>query len=126
MNRKEKINEYKKSIQPMGIYQIRNRVNGKIFIGSSKDLRGILNRIKFQLKNNLHINKDMQKDFNEVGAVNFSFEILDYLEPKENMKGDYTKELQTLEIMWLEQLKPFNEKGYNKKKPQTIASGRPR
>ena len=114
MDRKEKINEYKQSIQPMGIYQIRNRVNGKIFLGSSKNLKGILNRTKFQLENNLHINKDMQKDFNEIGEANFSFEILDNLEPRENIKGDYTKELQTLENMWLEKLQPFNENGYNK------------
>ena len=115
MNRKEKIKEYKQSIQPMGVYQITNRVNGKIFLGSSKDLKGILNRIKFQLKNNLHINKQMQKNFNEIGEANFSFEILDYLEPRENMKGDYTKELQTLENMWLEKIKPFDDIGYNKK-----------
>jgi len=114
MNRKDKIKEYKRSIQPMGVYQIRNKVNGKIFIGSSKDLKGILNRIKFQLKNKLHVNTNMQNDFNEMGEANFSFEILDYLEPKEDMEGNYTKELQILEKMWLEKLRPFNEKGYNK------------
>jgi len=114
MNRKEKIKEYKQSMQPMGIYQIRNKMNGKVFLGSSKDLRGILNRVKFQLKNNLHINKDMQNDFNEIGEENFSFEILDYLEPREDIKGNYTKELQLLENMWLEKLHPFNLRGYNK------------
>ena len=115
MNRKEKINTYKKTIQPMGVYQIRNRVNGKIFLGSSKDLKGILNRIKFQLKNNLHINKDMQKDYNKIGEKNFSFEILDYLEPLEDVQSDYKNELETLENMWLDKLQPFNNNGYNKK-----------
>jgi group I intron endonuclease len=115
MNRKELINEYKQTIQPMGVYQIRNTINGKIFLGSSKDLKGILNRTRFQLKNGLHMNKDMQRDFIEIGEESFSFEILDYLKPKEDMKGDYTKELQMLEDMWLEKLQPFNEHGYNKK-----------
>ena len=96
MDRKDKIKEYKRSIQPMGVYQIRNKVNGKIFIGRSKDLKGILNRIKFQLKNNLHVNKNMQNDFNEMGEANFSFEILDYLEPKEDMEENYKKELRKL------------------------------
>ena len=114
MNRKEKIKEYKQSIQPMGVYQIRNKVNGKIFLGSSKDLKGIINRVKFQLKNNLHINKDMQNDYNKIGEANFGFEILDYLEPREEMEENYTKELQVLENMWLDKLQPFNEKGYNK------------
>ena len=114
VNRKVKIKEYKKTIQPMSIYQIRNKVNGKIFLGSSKDLKGILNRVKFQLKNNLHTNRDMQHDFNDIGETNFSFEILDYLEPREGGEGIYTKELQILENMWLEKLQPFQEKGYNK------------
>ena len=125
MNRKDKIKEYKRSIQPMGVYQIRNKVNGKIFLGSSKDLKGILNRIKFQLKNNLHRNSDMQNDFNEIGGINFSFEILDYLEPSDNMDGNYTIELQILEDMWMEKIKPFNEKGYNKNNRQLWHQGGP-
>jgi len=118
MNRKDKIKAYKRSIQPMGVYQIRNKINGKILIGSSKDLKGILNRIKFQLKNNLHVNKNMQNDFNEMGEANFSFEILDHLDPKENLERNYTKDLQILEKMWLEKLQPFNKKGYNKNNRQ--------
>ena len=115
MNRKEKIKAYKQSVRPMGIYQISNKINGKIFLGSSLDLKGILNRIKFQLKNNLHVNRTMQNDFNEVGEVYFSFDILDYLEPGEDKGENYKKELQILEKMWLEKLQPFNERGYNKK-----------
>ena len=113
MNRKEMINEYKQTIQPMGIYQIRNMINGKIFLGSSKDLKGIINRNKYQLKNGLHMNKEMQRDFSEAGEGSFSFEILDHLTPKENMKGDYAEELKMLEEMWLEKIQPYNEKGYN-------------
>jgi group I intron endonuclease len=115
MNRKELINEYKQTIQPMGIYQIRNMINGKIFLGSSNDLKGIINRNKFQLKNGLHMNKEMQRDFIAVGEENFSFDILDHLKPREDMKGDYAEELQMLEEMWLEKLQPYNEKGYNTK-----------
>lgn len=115
MNRKELIKEYKQIIQPMGIYQIRNTANGKIFLGSSKDLKGIINRNRFQLKNGLHINKQLQKDFSEAGEESFSFEIVDYLKPKEGMSGDYTEELHMLEEMWLEKLQPYNEKGYNTK-----------
>ncbi|MBU0485349.1 MAG: GIY-YIG nuclease family protein [Proteobacteria bacterium] len=113
MNKKELSSEYKQTIQPMGIYQIKNLSNGKIFIGSSKDLPGIINRNKFQLKNGLHRNKTMQSDFIEVGADNFTFEILDQLQPKEDKKVDYTEELHMLEEMWLEKMQPYNENGYN-------------
>lgn len=100
----------------MGIYQIKNKKNGKIYIGSAKDLQGIINRNKFQLKNSLHTNAELQKDYNEVGEEWFSFDILDYLKPKEDMNYDYTKELEILEAMWLEKLQPYHEKGYNTQK----------
>jgi group I intron endonuclease len=115
MSKKELINKYKQTIHPMGIYQIRNLINGKIFLGSAKDLHGIINSNKFQLKNGLHANKEMQKDFNEVGENAFSFDILDYLEPKQDLNFDYTEELRMLENMWLGKLQPYNEKGYNSK-----------
>jgi group I intron endonuclease len=116
MNKKELIKQYKQTIQPMGIYQIKNNKNNKIYIGSAKDLRGIINSNKFQLKNGLHFNKEIQKDFNEIGEQYFSFDILDYLKPKDDLNYDYKKELKILEEMWLEKLQPYNDKGYNTKK----------
>ena len=118
MNRKEMINEYKQTIQPMGIYQIRNMKNGKIYIGSAKDLRGRINSNKFQLRIGSHLNKEMQKDFNELGEECFSFDILDYLKPKEDLNYDYAEELKLLEEIWLEKIQPYNDKGYNDKKSE--------
>ena len=104
MNKKELTNKYKQTIQPMGIYQIKNIKNGKIYIGSAKDMRGIINSNKFQLKHSLHSNKELQNEFNEIGEAGFSFDILDYLKSKENLNYDYTKELKLLKDMWLEKL----------------------
>ena len=120
MNKKEIIKQYKETIQPMGIYQIKNMKNGKIYIESAKNLRGRINRDKFQLKNNLHLNKEMQIDFNDIGGECFSFEILDHLKPKEDINHDSTEELETLKNLWLEKLQPYKEKGYNtyKKLPE--------
>lgn len=116
MDKKELKKQYKQTIQPMGVYQIKNLTNGKIFLGSAKNLPGKLNSVKFQLENGSHPNRDLQKDFNEFGEQNFSFEAVDTLEPKEDVTYDYTDDLSTLEEMWLEKLQPFSEKGYNKKK----------
>lgn len=113
MDRREIIKQYKQTVQPMGIYQIKNLRNGRIFIGSAKNLQGKLNSHKFQLKNGLHRNKEMQKEYDEVGEEGFSFKILDSLKPKEDLNYDYTEELKLLEEMWLEKLQPYNEKGYN-------------
>ena len=116
MNKKEIIKKYKQTIQAMGIYQIKNKINDKLYIGSTKNLPGKINSYKFQLKNGLHPNKEMQKEFNEIGEEGFSFDILDYLKPKEDLNYDYTEELKILEAMWIEKLQPFNKKGYNKVK----------
>ncbi len=113
MNRKELIDKYKQTLQPMGIFQVRNVSNGKLFIGSAKDLRGIINSNGFQLRNGLHRNKELQKDFTEIGEEGFAFEIVDSLPPGEDANCNYTAELKTLEAMWLEKLQPYDERGYN-------------
>jgi hypothetical protein len=117
MDKKELKKQYKQTVQPMGIYQIKNITNGKIFLGNSKNLPGKLNSVKFQLEHGSHPNAELQKDFSEFGEKNFSFEVIDTLESKEDTSYNYTKDLAVLEEMWLEKLQPFSEKGYNKKKP---------
>jgi nitrate/nitrite-specific signal transduction histidine kinase len=101
----------------MGIFQIKNLVSGKIYIARSTDLNGKINSEKFQLKYKLHMNKELQNDFNDMGEEKFSFAILDRLLPKEKPDCDYDGDLQALEEMWLEKLQPFGTKGYHKKKP---------
>jgi hypothetical protein len=85
----------------LGIYQILNLVNGKLFIGKSADLNGKINIEKFQLKNNMHMNSELQKDFNNLGEGKIIFEILDRLQPKEEQDYDYSGDLRILEEMWL-------------------------
>ncbi len=105
---------YKLASRPMGVFQIRNLKVEKVFVGVSENLDGIFNRIEFQLKANVHQNKPLQADWNELGAENFAFEILELLEMRENL--DLKKELEFLEDLWLEKLKPYGEKGYNQPK----------
>jgi hypothetical protein len=47
MNKKAIKREYQQSQRPMGVFQIRCLANEKIFVGSSLNLPGILNREKF-------------------------------------------------------------------------------
>lgn len=99
----------------MGIYQIKNTVDGKIFVGSSKNLPGKINSHKFQLDAGSHMIRELQKDYAEYGEDKFTFEIMDSLEPKPDPKYDYTDDLKVLEEMWLEKLQPYESNGYNKK-----------
>lgn len=113
IDKKEIKRKYKETIQPMGIYQIRNLVTGKILVGSSKNLPAKSNSYIFQLDAGGHMNRELQADYTKFGRDNFVFEILDRLEPKEDISYDYTKDLETLEELWLEKLQPYNDKGYN-------------
>ncbi len=106
--------QYKETVQPMGIYQMRNLSNGKIFVGGSKNLRAKQNSFQFQEKLSAHESSEFMEDYNKYGRDNFAFEILDYLDPKEGPNHDYTKDLETLLELWIEKLQPFDEKGYNK------------
>ncbi len=114
--KREQKKEYKQNSTPMGVYQIRNLVNDKVFVGVALNLPGILNSNRFQLSLGGHPNKRLQADWNEFGGESFSFEVLDELRPGEGAGGDYKDELAFLEELWLEKLEPYGERGYNKKK----------
>jgi group I intron endonuclease len=120
IDKKEMKRQYKQNPPPMGIYQIRNLVNGKLLIGNSKNLNGKLNSHKFQLNSGVHINPELQKEYNQYGEENFVFEIVDKLDPKEDPAYNYDDDLITLEELWLEKLEPYGEKGYNRKKKDKI------
>jgi len=111
MNKKDLKREYKEKTPPMGVFQIRNLGNDKVFIGSSLNLNGIFNRHRFALNAGSHQNKALQKDWNELGADQFAFEILEELEPRANL--DNKGELAFLEDLWLEKAEPYGERGYN-------------
>ena len=60
-----------------GIYKITNKLNGKFYIGSSKDIDQRWNEHKLNLKSNRHINKKLQNAWNFYGEDNFLFEIIE-------------------------------------------------
>jgi hypothetical protein len=95
--RKELKEEYKQMKFQMGVFQIRNCTNGKIFIGSSADLKASWNSQKFQLEAGMHQNSDLQRDWNESGAQNFVYEILEEITQSDDKIIDYPKELKALE-----------------------------
>jgi len=107
---------YKQSAPDMGIYQIKNRVNGKIYIDSSTNLDGTRNSRLFQLKmGKIVFSRELQKELNEFGADSFEFSVLDVLDKPE--PGDNVKRLlAALELHWLDKLQPFGERGYNSAK----------
>ncbi len=112
-SRRELNREYTERVKPAGVYQVKNLANGKVLLGSSLNLEGPLNRHKFMLKIGGHLNKDLQKDWDELGAEKFAFEILEQVQVKDDPNFNLKDELTLLEMIWLEKLQPFGERGYN-------------
>lgn len=104
---------YKQSLRQMGVYQIRNLVNGKIFIGSSKNIPAKFNSHQFTLEIDSHINRKLQDEYNKFGKENFVYEILELVKPKDDPAYDYSYDIKSLEKLWLAKLNPFNDAGYN-------------
>ncbi|HQU59680.1 MAG: GIY-YIG nuclease family protein [Phaeodactylibacter sp.] len=98
----------------MGVYQIRNKTNGKIFIGSSTNLDAIWNRHRLQLNMGSHPVKALQDDWKALGEENFAYEILEEIKEVEDQVVDYSKEAKLAEELYLEELQPFGDRGYNK------------
>ena len=88
-----------------GIYSIRNKVNNKVYIGSSKNLNIRLTRHKNYLLKNKHENSYLQKSYNKYGLENFEFSILEECE---------VEELVNKEIYYIDLFNSLDSsKGYN-------------
>jgi hypothetical protein len=114
MNRKELVKEYKKTIQPMGIVQVKNLKNGRMYLTASANTPGTINSIRFQLRTGTFLpSPALAQDWREMEEQSFVVEVLDELKPAEDPAYDYRDDLKALETMWLEKLKPFGERGYH-------------
>jgi hypothetical protein len=114
MNRKALIRQYKETPRPIGIFRVRNTVNGKSLVGRSVDVAAMLNRQRAQLRMGAHPNRALQDDWNALGSDAFEFEILDTLKPPADRPDwDPTEDLRELEKLWLEKLAPFGGRGYH-------------
>lgn len=72
----------------MGIFQVINRKENKIYLQTSPDLDKAFNADIFKLNAGMHPNKDLQNDWNDLGSDSFEFEILDELKLNETETPD--------------------------------------
>jgi len=66
----------------MGIYKVTNKINNKMYIGSSKNITGRWNYHIDDLFENKHHSYKLQKEFNEFGICCFTFEIIEIVKNK--------------------------------------------
>lgn len=114
-SRSELKRAYQERVKQAGIFQVKNTANGKVLLGSSLNLDGPLNYHKFALTTGKHRNSALQEDWNTYGADAFVFEILDIVKEKDDPAFNVADELAVLEQLWIEELQPFGERGYNTK-----------
>ncbi|TCS93300.1 GIY-YIG nuclease family protein [Hazenella coriacea] len=116
MDRKKELKQqFKETSVQAGIYQIKNTINNKILVGSTKNFK-TLNGIKFMLETNRYTpNKELQKEWNQYGKDAFTFDILEKLKKKDDPYFNEKEALSEIEEKWLEKLQPYGERGYNRK-----------
>jgi group I intron endonuclease len=95
-----------------GIYVFKNNINGKCYIGQSVKLRS---RIKDHFRNikSKKINMPIYNAINKYGLHNFTLDIIESFVPNPELSNDeLIKQLDTLEIKYIEEYKAYTE-GYN-------------
>lgn len=63
-----------------GVYIIKNLLNDKCYVGSSKNVDARLKEHRRHLEKQIHINNILQRAWNKYGESNLSFEVLERLE----------------------------------------------
>jgi group I intron endonuclease len=66
----------------VGIYGIRNKINGKMYVGQSVNVSNRFIRHKTLLKHNKHYNRHLQNSYNKHGLEQFEFIILEKCEER--------------------------------------------
>ena len=81
-----------------GVYLIKNKLNGKCYVGSSSNITKRWNDHK-RLSTWKKCNNDLYKDFQEYGLDNFSFEVLEECNESELFQREryYIETLGTIE-----------------------------
>jgi group I intron endonuclease len=115
INKKQISKEYKQQKQPAGIYAVHNKIDNKMYIGTSKNLPAVLRRFEFTLQMESFPYQDLVDDYKKHGKKYFEVKILDELELKNETEKEIDTELMSLEEMWIEKLKSEGVTFYNKK-----------
>ena len=98
------------------IYQIRNKINNKIYIGSTNNINKRWNNHKSKLNNKIHENSYLQAAWDKYGEENFEFSIIEEVNDQNRIEK---------EIFYLQERKSYERDiGYNFDKNPTDKSGK--
>ncbi len=80
-----------------GIYEIKNKENGKVYIGQTHNMKERFQRHRYKLRSNKHYNKHLQNSWNKYGEQSFEFMFLE---------GCDIKQLTAAEQKWIDKHPP--------------------
>jgi hypothetical protein len=111
-SRKKLTDAYKERsrTQTGGVYIIRNRENGRVFIDLTADMSASVNRYDFAKQMNscpYSGNVRLSKDWSTYGAAAFAFEIAETMEKNPNQTpAEFREDLDLLKKLWIEKYDP--------------------
>lgn len=90
-----------------GIYLIRNKVNGKVYVGKTKNFKKRFYQYEYDFRNQRieHINQYLLSSMNKYGFDNFEFKVIEYCSIELCAEREF---------FWMNKYQSLNkEKGYN-------------
>ncbi|MCW3465031.1 GIY-YIG nuclease family protein [Chitinophaga nivalis] len=114
--KKELKQAYKEMQFRKGVFQLRNKRNNKVFIGSTMDLDRAWNSLRIQLMSGSHANEALQRDWQLQQGEDFIYEIVEVLQERDEPQTDYKQEIKTLEKLVMMELEPYGDKGYHQQR----------
>lgn len=106
--RRECVRQYKQSFPPLGVYVLRCDAAGVLRVGSSRNVDGLLNRLRFELTRGTHLDKAVQQAWKTHGAQAFTFEVIDRVTQRADPGFDHDAELAAMLALWRAELCPVS------------------
>ena len=109
--------QYKLTRPDMGIFMISAEGTGRAYLQTAQDLRGAMNGALARLNSGMHPWRELQEEWTALGAARFKTEVLERLpyDEKDEMKNDYSEELNILEMLWTDRLEKEGVRLYKKR-----------
>ncbi|ABF39275.1 conserved hypothetical protein [Candidatus Koribacter versatilis Ellin345] len=102
--RKAAIREFKERAVPRGIFAVRCKATGSVWVDSSPNLTAAKNGLWFMLRTGSHRDKQLQAEWKERSEEQFAFEVLEELDPDTPALA-VDDELKAKKAAWIEELK---------------------
>jgi hypothetical protein len=102
--RKDLVQAYRETRAVAGVYGLICAVTGQAWVGTSRNLAGQENSLRFSLKHGGHRNAGLQKAWSEQGEAVFEYRVLARIEDENLTPIGQATELKALEAHWREAL----------------------